>query len=54
MINSGVRVIASAHGRDTYQLQRREVFKKLLPLFEVIIVMSKKNGVGTIEEVIRS
>lgn len=53
-INSGVSVIATAHGRDTKQLIKRKVFKELVPLFDIIIVLSKREGVGTIESVIEN
>lgn len=54
VLNSGVSIIATAHGRDVGQLKRRAVFGELLPLFDLVIVMSKRNGVGTIEGIIRS
>lgn len=54
VLNSGVSIIATAHGRDVGQLMRREVFKELLPLFDVVIVLSRRNGAGTIEKIIRS
>ncbi len=49
IINSGVSVIASAHGRDTKQLMRKKAFRKLLPMFDMVVVLSKRDGVGTIE-----
>ncbi len=51
MINAGVSVIATAHGRDIEQLLRRNVYKRLVPMFDVIITLSKQNGVGTVEGV---
>ena len=53
IINSGVTVIASAHGKSVNQLKNKPVFRKLLPMFEVIVILSKRNGVGTVEEVIK-
>lgn len=53
IMNSGVSVIASAHGRDIKQLMRKKNFRKLLPMFDLVVVMSKRNGVGTIEKVER-
>lgn len=53
-INSGVSVIATAHGKDTKQLMKREVFRTLVPLFDIIIVLSKRNGAGTVESVINN
>ena len=53
LINSGVAVIASAHGRDIKQLMRKKTFRRLLPMFDLAIVLSKRNGVGTIERIER-
>lgn len=50
-VNSGVGVIASAHGRDTEQLQNRVEFKRLLKMFDLAVILSRRNGVGTIERV---
>ena len=50
-INSGVGVIATAHGRDKEQLLKKDVFKTLIPLFDIIITLSRKKGVGTVENV---
>lgn len=51
IINSGVSVIATAHGRDTKQLENKKQFKKMLSLFDVIIILSKRDGAGTVERV---
>ncbi len=51
IINSGVSIIATAHSRDIKQLTDRDVFKKLLPFFDIAIVLSKRKGVGTVERV---
>lgn len=51
IINSGVSVIATAHGRDIKQLENKDTFRKILPLFDVIITLSKREGAGTIERV---
>lgn len=49
-VTSGVYVIATAHGNDILKtLNRLEVDKNL---FDNIILLGNKNGVGTIEEVI--
>ncbi len=50
-INSGVSVIATAHGRNTEQLLKRDVFKTLIPMFDIIITLSRRKGVGTVENV---
>lgn len=50
-IKSGVSVIASAHAKNIDDLKFKPYFKTMLELkyFERIIVLSKRNGVGTIE-----
>ncbi len=50
-INSGVTVIATAHGKNTEQLLQREVFKALIPMFDIIITLSRRKGVGTVEKI---
>ncbi len=51
IINSGVSVIATAHGRDDAQLMKKRDFRKLLPLFDLLIILSKREGAGTIERI---
>ena len=51
IINSGVSIIATIHGKDEKQLRNRENISKLLDFFECFIVLSKRFGAGTIEEV---
>lgn len=50
-IKSGVKVIASAHASDISDLKSKKYFDMLLKdkYFERIVVLSKRNGVGTIE-----
>lgn len=50
-IKSGVSVIATAHALGIYDLKGKLYFKEILEqkFFERIIVLSKRNGVGTIE-----
>lgn len=52
-IKSGVSVIATAHAKSIDDLKYKEYFKEILDkkYFERIIVLSKRNGVGTIESV---
>lgn len=50
-INSGVTVIATAHGKNIEQLLLRDVFKKLIPLFDIIVTLSRRKGVGTVEKI---
>ena len=51
IINSGVSVVATIHGRDEKQLRNRPDISRLLDFFECFIVLSRRFGVGTIEEV---
>lgn len=53
-MNSGVAVIASIHGRDEKQIAKRRHIAEILPFFDVVIVLSKRNGVGTIEGIIHN
>lgn len=48
---SGVRVIATAHANDITELKSKKYFKCLLEdgYFERVVVLSKRNGVGTVE-----
>lgn len=51
-INSGVAVIASIHGRDYEQIKNKRIICDIAGMFDVVIVLSKRNGPGTVEEVI--
>ena len=53
-INSGVKVIATAHGKDISEVMRKSGIKNLIQnkSFEKIIILSRKNGPGTIDEII--
>ena len=48
---SGVSVIATAHAENVCDLKSKNIFKKTITekVFERIVVLSKRNGVGTIE-----
>lgn len=50
IINSGVSVVATIHGASPEQLKNRKNIKKLMSFFECFIVLSRRFGVGTIEE----
>ena len=50
IINSGVSVIATIHGQNEAQLRKRSDISELLDFFECFIVLSRRFGVGTIEE----
>lgn len=53
MLNAGVTVVCTAHGKNMEECMRRPGLKALIEegLFERIIVLSKRNGPCTIEEV---
>lgn len=54
VLNAGVRVIATAHAATPAELARRPVFAYLfrLGLFERLVVLSRRKGPGTVEEII--
>ncbi len=54
-INAGVAVISSVHASDLKELNRRPVMKDLVEqkCFQLGILLSRRKGPGTIEEIIR-
>ncbi len=52
-IKSGVSVVATVHSKNLDELKTKQYFEKLINenYFERFIVLSKRNGVGTIEGV---
>lgn len=54
-INAGVKIIATAHGRDLDEIMKRQGIKILLEnnCFKTIIFLSNKNGPGTVENIIK-
>lgn len=52
-INSGVKVIATVHGRDMNEILKRPGVKKLIDkkAFEKVVILSRKKGPGTIEQI---
>ncbi len=54
VLNSGVKIISSAHGYSITELKMREELLELIKssVFERYIVLSSKNGPGTLEEVV--
>ncbi|MBR0365427.1 MAG: AAA family ATPase [Clostridia bacterium] len=54
VMNSGVAVAASVHGRDMKQLMRRKYISELVPMFDTVVVLSRRCGAGTIEEIIKN
>ena len=55
-INSGVKVIATVHGRDMAEMMKKPGIKNLMDrnAFEKIVILSRKRGPGTIENIIDS
>ena len=56
VLNSGVKIIASAHGYNISELKMREELLELIKsgVFERYIVLSSQRGPGTLEEVVNS
>ncbi|MDD6484341.1 MAG: ATPase, T2SS/T4P/T4SS family [Clostridiales bacterium] len=52
LINSGVKIITSIHGYNLAQVKKRGDIKRGLKFFELAAELSKRNGAGTIENVI--
>lgn len=51
--NSGVNIIVTIHGYSIDDVYKRKVFKDLLEnsILERIVILSNRNGVGTIEQI---
>lgn len=52
-LNCGISLITSIHGYDVNDYENRMVFKEAIEnqVFDIIIVLSASNGVGTIEKI---
>lgn len=52
--NSGVNVIVTIHGNEVEDIYKRPVFKDILDnkMIKKIIVLSNKDGIGTVESII--
>lgn len=53
---SGVKVIATAHAEDEEEIKKKSWFKDLLvnKIFDRFVVLSSRNGVGTVENILNS
>lgn len=53
-LNSGVKVIATAHGNDEEDIKRRSGIRMLLNenAFDKAVILSSRNGPGTVEKII--
>lgn len=54
-LNAGVTVITSVHGQDVEQIKKRPLLNQLLKTsaFANLVVLSKRNGPGTVERMVR-
>lgn len=52
IINSGAAVIATVHGRNLDMVKRRGDLKEMLGYFDLVITLSRRNGAGTVEEIL--
>lgn len=53
LARSGVKVIATCHGNSWENLKGRSWAKDSLGMFELIVILSRRRGPGTIESVLR-
>ena len=51
IMHAGVKIIATIHSENRMELARRPDAKALLEHFDCLITLSRKNGVGTVEEI---
>ncbi len=52
--NSGAAVIATIHGKDIEMIKRRSDLAGMLKFFDLVITLSKRKGIGTVEEALTS
>lgn len=54
LVNAGVKIICTAHGYDEKDAARRKTIGNMLKegVFDRVIVLSSKNGPGTVEKII--
>ena len=52
-VNAGVKIVCSVHGYDREDVLRRGLLRSLMQqnIFETVIVLSRRNGPGTVERV---
>ncbi|MDI9459301.1 MAG: stage III sporulation protein AA, partial [Bacillota bacterium] len=53
LARSGVKVIATCHGDSWDQVRKRSWIKDSLGVFQLVVVLSRRLGPGTIEAVLR-
>ncbi|HBG01559.1 MAG TPA: stage III sporulation protein AA [Firmicutes bacterium] len=52
LARSGVKVIATCHGESWEQLKRRSWAQASLGMFDLVVILSRRHGPGTIESVL--
>jgi len=53
LARSGVKVMATCHGEGWEQVKRRSWLKDGLGVFELVVILSRRLGPGTVESVLR-
>jgi stage III sporulation protein AA len=55
-MNSGIKVIATAHGDSIEEIVRKSNIRNLIQdkLFDKIVILSRRNGPGTVEDIIEN
>lgn len=48
--NSGCAVIATIHGRNIEMIKRRADLNRMLKFFDLVVTLSRREGIGTVEE----
>lgn len=51
IINSGVKIITTVHGKNRNQLLHRRDLREVCRYFDIMLTLSKRHGAGTVEEV---
>lgn len=53
-LSAGIKVVTTVHGQDVDDLKNKPVFSEVLSkgIFERIVILSNKSGVGTIEDIL--
>lgn len=54
VLNAGIKLLTTVHGRDLSELSKRPGTRKLLGagIFERLVFLSRRHGVGTVEQVL--
>jgi stage III sporulation protein AA len=52
LARSGVKVLASCHGDSLAQVEARSWARDSLPVFQLAVVLSRRSGPGTVEQVL--